>query len=74
MFQECELCVRQSGSAFVLDGGFEVIYSVLAQKENAGAESRGAAFRLLETGLAALERELDRVLANGAEMEFYPFC
>ena len=28
--KECELAARQSGAAFVLDGGFDVVYSVLA--------------------------------------------
>lgn len=55
--------MRQSGSAFVLDGGFDVIYSALAHlHKEIGAECKGAAFSVLQRGLNSLEKELDRVL------------
>ncbi len=69
--KQCELSVRQGGSAFVLDGGFDVLYSVLRHLHGreVGSDCKASAFFALERGLASLEKELDRVLAGGEKHE-----
>ena len=68
-----QVLVNQKGCQFVLEGGFDVIFSVLdLANKDLPEEYKSSAFEILATGMDDLIRHID-VFLGGSKL-FVSFC
>ena len=68
-----QVLVNQKGCQFVLEGGFDVIFSVLdLANKDLPEEYKSSAFEILATGMDDLIRHID-VFLGGSKL-FISFC
>ena len=66
LLQDTQVSVRQKGSQFVLDGGFDVIFSVLELfNKEIPQEYKSSAFEILLDAMDDLIRQVDGFINGG---------